>query len=296
MMTDKIIIGAGMAGITAAIYALRAGKSIVLLECESMGGQITLSPMVENYPGFTQVSGMELADRLIAQLMEQGGEITFGKVKKAEKTAEGFRVETEDGESYEGRSLVLATGASHRHLGVEREEELIGKGVSYCAVCDGNFYRDKVTAIVGGGSAALQDALYLSSVCRTVYLIHRRDSYRAELSLVKQVEARENIVRVTDSRVTALLGEKKISGIRVTNVKNESVTELAVDGLFVAIGMEPHNGIYASLVDLDENGYIIAGEDCRTSCPGIYAAGDCRTKTVRQLTTAAADGTICGLA
>ena len=296
MMTDKIIIGAGMAGITAAIYALRAGKSIVLLECESMGGQITLSPMVENYPGFTQVSGMELADRLIAQLMEQGGEITFGKVKKAEKTAEGFRVETEDGESYEGRSLVLATGASHRHLGVEREEELIGKGVSYCAVCDGNFYRDKVTAIVGGGSAALQDALYLSSVCRTVYLIHRRDSYRAELSLVKQVEARENIVRVTDSRVTALLGEKKISGIRVTNVKDESVTELAVDGLFVAIGMEPHNGIYASLVDLDENGYIIAGEDCRTSCPGIYAAGDCRTKTVRQLTTAAADGTICGLA
>ena len=295
-MVDKIIIGAGMAGITAAIYALRAGQSVVVLEKESMGGQITLSPMVENFPGFTQISGMELSDRLIAQLMEQGGEVTFGSVKKAEKTEEGFRVETEEGEVYEGRSLILATGASHRHLGVEREEELIGRGVSYCAVCDGNFYRNKVTAIVGGGSAALQDALYLSSVCSKVYLIHRRDSYRAEQSLVKRVEARENIVRVENSRVIGLLGENKVEGIRLLNVKDESESTLEIDGLFVAVGMEPHNDIYAELVNLDENGYIIAGEDCRTSCPGVYAAGDCRQKTVRQLTTAAADGTICGLA
>ena len=295
-MVDKIIIGAGMAGITAAIYALRAGQSVVILEKESMGGQITLSPMVENFPGFTQISGMELSDRLIAQLMEQGGEVTFGSVKKAEKTEEGFRVETEEGEVYEGRSLILATGASHRHLGVEREEELIGRGVSYCAVCDGNFYRNKVTAIVGGGSAALQDALYLSSVCSKVYLIHRRDSYRAEQSLVKRVEARENIVRVENSRVIGLLGENKVEGIRLLNVKDESESTLEIDGLFVAVGMEPHNDIYAELVNLDENGYIIAGEDCRTSCPGVYAAGDCRQKAVRQLTTAAADGTICGLA
>ena len=295
-MTDKIIIGAGMAGITAAIYALRAGKSVVLLEGESMGGQITLSPMVENYPGFSQISGAELAERLTNQLMEQGGEITFGRVAGVQQNSDGFRVETEDGEVYEGRTLVLATGASHRHLGVEREEEMIGRGVSYCAVCDGNFYRGKVTAVVGGGSAALQDALYLSTVCSRVYLIHRRDSYRAELSLVRQVEEKENIIRVTDSRVTALLGETKLSGLRVTNVKDGSESELEADGLFVAIGMEPHNGIYAHLVDLDETGYIIAGEDCRTSCPGVYAAGDCRTKTVRQLTTAAADGTICGLA
>ena len=295
-MVDKIIIGAGMAGITAAIYALRAGQSVVVLEKESMGGQITLSPMVENFPGFTQISGMELSDRLIAQLMEQGGEVTFGSVKKAEKTEEGFRVETEEGEVYEGRSLILATGASHRHLGVEREEELIGRGVSYCAVCDGNFYRNKVTAIVGGGSAALQDALYLSSVCSKVYLIHRRDSYRAEQSLVKRVEARENIVRVENSRVIGLLGENKVEGIRLLNVKDESESTLEIDGLFVAVGMEPHNDIYAELVNLDENGYIIAGEDCRTSCPGVYAAGDCRQKAVRQLTTAAADGTICGLA
>ena len=279
-MYDMIIVGAGTAGLTAGIYALRSGVKPLILECEAMGGQITLSPCVENYPGIAKISGMEFADGLTAQLTNLGGEVTDGRVISARKIDNGFEVCTEDGETYEGKNLIIASGAAHRHLGIEREQELIGRGVSYCAVCDGPFFKEKTAAVVGGGSAALQDALYLAGICSKVYLIHRRDTFRAEKSLIDQVMVAENIECVMESRVTALIGEKKT---------------LVADGLFVAIGMEPHNEVFRDLVDLDEAGYVIAGENCKTRTPGVYAAGDCRTKTVRQLTTAAADGTVCGL-
>ena len=279
-MYDMIIVGAGTAGLTAGIYALRSGVKPLILECEAMGGQITLSPCVENYPGIAKISGMEFADGLMAQLTNLGGEVTYGRGISARKIDNGFEVCTEDGETYEGKNLIIASGAAHRHLGIEREQELIGRGVSYCAVCDGPFFKEKTAAGVGGGSAALQDALYLAGICSKVYLIHRRDTFRAEKSLIDQVMVAENIECGMESRVTALIGEKKT---------------LVADGLFVAIGMEPHNEVFRDLVDLDEAGYVIAGENCKTRTPGVYAAGDCRTKTVRQLTTAAADGTVCGL-
>lgn len=295
MNYDMIIVGAGTAGLTAGIYALRSGSKPLILECEVMGGQITLSPCVENYPGIAKISGMEFADGLMAQLSDLGGEVTYGKVTSSRKTANGFEVRTEDGEIYEGKILVIASGAAHRHLGIAREEDLIGKGVSYCAVCDGPFFRGKTAAVVGGGSAALQDALYLAGICSKVYLIHRRDTFRAEKSLINQVANTANIECVMESRVTALVGEPKLTALEVTNTAGDTQT-IAIDGLFVAIGMEPHNEAFEELVELDDAGYIIAGEDCKTKTPGVYAAGDCRTKAVRQLTTAAADGTVCGLA
>lgn len=295
MVYEMIIAGAGTAGLTAGIYALRSGIQPLILECESMGGQITLSPCVENYPGIAKISGMEFADGLIQQLTGLGGEITYGKVVSADKTENGFAVRTEDGEAYEGKILVIASGAAHRHLGIEREEELIGKGVSYCAVCDGPFFKGKTAAVNGGGSSALQDALYLAGICSKVYLIHRRDTFRAEKSLVDQVKQTENIECVMESRVTALIGEPKLTALEITN-KASDKRQIEVDGLFVAIGMEPHNEAFAGLVDLDKAGYVVAGEDCKTRTEGVYAAGDCRTKAVRQLTTAAADGTVCGLA
>ena len=294
MNYDMIIVGAGTAGMTAGIYALRSSIKPLILECEVMGGQITLSPCVENYPGIAKISGMEFADGLMAQLGDLGGEVTYGKVISARKTANSFEVRTEDGETYEGKILVIASGAAHRHLGIAREEDLIGKGVSYCAVCDGPFFRGKTAAVVGGGSAALQDALYLAGICSKVYLIHRRDTFRAEKSLINQVANTANIECVMESNVTALVGEPKLTALEVTNTAGDKQT-IAIDGLFVAIGMEPHNEAFEELVDLDDAGYVIAGEDCKTKTPGVYAAGDCRTKAVRQLTTAAADGTVCGL-
>lgn len=296
MIYDMIIVGAGTAGLTAGIYALRAGKTVVILECEAMGGQITLSPCVENYPGISSISGLEFADGLVSQLTALGGEITFGRVRAAEKTDNGYAVLTEDGERYECEKLVIASGAAHRHLGVAREEELTGRGVSYCAVCDGAFFKSKSVAVVGGGSAALQDALYLAGICERVYLIHRRDTFRAEKRLVERVSKEPAITCVMESNVTALIGEKKLSAITVTSAVDGTSREIEVEALFIAVGMEPHNEAFAQLVELDAAGYIIAGEDCKTSAPGVYAAGDCRTKTVRQLTTAAADGTVCGLA
>ena len=295
MIYDMIIVGAGTAGLTAGIYALRTGVKPLILECEVMGGQITLSPCVENYPGIAKISGMEFADGLMAQLTDLGGEVTYGKVISTRKTENGFEVRTEDGEIYEGKILVIASGAAHRHLKIAREEDLIGKGVSYCAVCDGPFFRGKTAAVVGGGSAALQDALYLAGICSKVYLIHRRDTFRAEKSLIDQVANTANIECVMESRVTALIGEPKLTALEVTDLEGSKKT-IEVDGLFVAIGMEPHNEAFEELVDLDDTGYVIAGEDCKTKTPGVYAAGDCRKKAVRQLTTAAADGTVCGLA
>lgn len=294
-MTDIIIIGAGCAGLTAAIYAARDRRSVLIFENESVGGQISRSPKVENYPGIKDISGMEFSDILCEQALGFGAQMDYGKVVKIEKTADGFEVVTDDGKAHTCKSVILATGARHSHLGVDREDELSGRGVSYCAICDGAFYKDKEVVVVGGGNTALQSAELLADVCSKVYLVHRRDAFRAEEEMVKRVTANAKIELVLDSQVTALNGEQTLSSVTVKNKISGAEREINVKGMFVAIGQKPDNGAFANLVNCDETGYIIADESCKTSCEGIYAAGDCRTKNVRQLTTAASDGAVAAL-
>jgi len=289
-MVDILIVGGGPAGLTAAIYARRAGKTALVLEGTGFGGQIASSHLVENYPGIPAVGGAEYADALAAQAKALGAETRFGRVTGARREGDKF-VLTVRKKEIEGRALILATGAKHRRLGLEREEELTGRGVSYCAVCDGAFYRDKDTAVAGGGDSALQSALFLSGVARSVTLIHRRGELRAQESYISAARQRENITFLLDSRVTGLRGEQALTGITVENAAGES-RELAVSGLFIEVGQEPDNGAFSALADLDENGYFAAGEDCETRTAGVFAAGDCRRKGLRQLTTAVADGSV----
>ncbi|MBR0354736.1 MAG: FAD-dependent oxidoreductase [Oscillospiraceae bacterium] len=293
-MHDIIIIGGGPAGLTAATYACRAGKSVLVIEKNAFGGQITWSPKVENFPGFVSVSGVELGDRLLEQAMSQGAEVELEEAVSVERDRAGFTVVCESGARFEGRALILATGAKPRTLGVAREEELVGGGVCYCAVCDGAFYAGKPVAVCGGGNSALQDALLLSESCSRVWLIHRRESFRGEQKLVEALEQRENVTFVMNAAVTELLGAEELSGLVV---EQEGVRrEIPVEGLFVAIGHQPDNGAFASLLRLDPAGYADSGEDCLTETPGVFVAGDCRKKSVRQLTTAAADGAVAALA
>ncbi|MDL2234440.1 FAD-dependent oxidoreductase [Ruminococcaceae bacterium OttesenSCG-928-L11] len=294
-MTDIVIIGAGTAGLTAAIYALRAGKSALILEQETFGGQIALSPNVENYPGIKAISGSELATALLSQAMDLGAEVELGRATEIRDNGTTKTVVTEDG-VYECGAVIIATGARHRHLGVEREEELTGAGVSYCAICDGAFFKGKRTAVVGGGSTAVQDALHLSAYCSEVVLIHRRAEFRAEPRELEKLRGRMNIRILTDAVVTGLTGTPFLTGLELRNVLTGETAQLPVDGLFIAVGQVPDNEAYRQVVRLDDTGYIIADESCETGTPGIYAAGDCRTKTVRQLTTAAADGSIAATA
>ena len=294
MNCDILIVGAGCAGLTAAIYAARAGKSVTILENEGIGGQISTSPRVENYPGVKSISGIEFSDRLFDQACDLGVELQLARAESVEKAEGGFTVKTEFGD-YTAKAVILATGCKHRRLGLAEEERFAGKGVSYCAVCDGAFYKGRTVAVVGGGSAALQNALMLSAICEKVYLIHRRDAYRAEEKLVDQINATANIEPVLNAKVRQLNGTDKLESVTVTQNDRETA-ELAIDGLFVSIGQQADNAAFSSLVALDESGYIIAGEDCKTSCEGVFAAGDCRTKQIRQLTTAAADGAVAALA
>ena len=287
-MYDMIIIGAGTAGLSAAIYGVRAGKSVLVLEGENYGGQIINSPEVENYPGIAKISGFEFATGLYEQAQNLGAVIAFEAVSRVEKTGRDFVVYTDERE-LPCHSVILATGAKNRPLGLEREMELIGAGVSYCATCDGAFFRNQVTAVVGGGSTALEDAEFLSSYCSKVYLIHRRDAFRGEQWLVENLRKKENVEFVLNSVVTEILGENGVEGIRVKDKVTGEERKLEINGLFVAIGQMPDNHAFEALVELDESGYIRALEDCKTSEPGIFAAGDCRTKTVRQLTTAASE-------
>ncbi len=293
-MYDIIIIGGGPAGLTAATYACRAGKSVLVIEKNAFGGQITWSPKVENFPGFVSVSGTELGDKLLEQAMAQGADVELEEAKEIRREGEGFAVLCDSGMRFEGRALILATGAKPRMLGVEREEELVGSGVCYCAVCDGAFYAGHPVAVCGGGNSALQDALLLSESCSKVYLIHRRGSFRGEQKLVEALEQRENVEFVMNAAVTALQGEEELSGLVL---EQEGVRrEIAVDGLFVAIGHQPDNAAFADFLALDGAGYADSGEDCLTETPGLFVAGDCRKKSVRQLTTAAADGAVAALA
>ena len=293
-MFDIIIIGGGPAGLTAATYACRAGKSVLVIEKNAFGGQITWSPKVENYPGFVSVSGTELGDKLLEQAMSQGAEVELEEVRAIRREGEGFCVLCESGMSFESKAVILATGAKPRMLGVAREEELVGGGVCYCAVCDGAFYAGHAVAVCGGGNSALQDALLLSESCSKVYLIHRRDSFRGEQKLVDALRERENVEFVMNAAVTELLGTEELSGLVVDQEGHRR--EIAADGLFVAIGHQPDNGAFAEFLALDPAGYADSGEDCRTPTPGLFVAGDCRRKSVRQLTTAAADGAVAALA
>lgn len=294
-MYDIIIVGGGPAGLTAALYALRAGKTALIIEKNAFGGQITWSPKVENFPTIESISGTELADRLMEQTMNQGAEMELDEVTAIELDGDVKRVKTEFGGEFEAKTVIIATGARPRMLGVEREAELVGSGVCFCAVCDGAFYKGRPVAVNGGGNSALQDAMLLSDTCSRVYLVHRRDSFRGEAKLVEALREKENVEFVLNSSITALHGETELTGITVTD-KMGNERKIAVDGLFVAIGHAPDNGIFAGLIELDAGGYADSGEDCMTKTPGVFVAGDCRKKSVRQLTTAAADGSAAALA
>lgn len=294
-MYDILIIGGGPAGLTAAIYAARAGKRTAILEREAAGGQIVSAPLVENYPGAPSVSGAELAGRMRAQAEALGAELLYTEAAGLEKTQTGFRVLCTDG-TREARTIILATGASHRRLGLPGEELLTGCGVSYCALCDGAFYEGADVAVVGGGETALQDALFLASTCRSVTLIHRRESFRAGAQLVSRAERQENIRILRGRTVEKLLwSDEALQGLLLTNLKTGQTERLDVEGLFVAVGQVPQSAPFADAV-AEENGYYLAGEDTKTSLPGVFAAGDGRRKQVRQLTTAVSDGTAAAIA
>ena len=294
-MYDIVIVGAGTAGLSAAIYGVRAGKKVLVLEGQNFGGQIINSPEIENYPGIAKTSGFEFASGLYEQASNLGADIEFEQVVEVEKHGKGFIVHT-GGRQIECLAVILATGAKNRPLGVEKENQLIGMGISYCATCDGAFFRGQKTAVVGGGNTALEDAEFLSNFCEKVYVIHRRDEFRGEQWLSDNLRKKDNVEFVMDSVVTDIIGENGVQGVIIKNLKTGEETELSVTGLFVAIGQMPDNKAFEKLVDLDSSGYIQAKEDCKTSCEGIFAAGDCRTKGVRQLATAAADGAVAGLA
>lgn len=295
-MYDVIVAGGGPAGLTAALYAARAGQDVLVLEGEAAGGQINFSPLVDNYPGLPGMSGAQFAQTLTRQVLDQGVHIRNEAVTFLR--TQGDRVElTTDRGRYTGLALVLATGVTHRKLGLEGEDELVGMGVSYCAVCDGAFYQDRPVAVVGGGDTALQEALFLSARCSKVTVIHRRDLFRGESGMVRQLRERHNVEFLLSHRVDGLLrNEEGLTGLVVADLKTAQWKELAVDGLFIAVGQEPRNEIFANLVMTDDRGYYLAGEDCGTSLPGVFAAGDCRVKRVRQLTTAVGDGAVAGLA
>ncbi len=294
-MYEILIVGGGPAGLTAAIYAARAGKHVAVLERGSTGGQIISAPLVENYPGIPSVSGTELARQMTEQACTFGAEIVYTEAVGLEKTPAGFRVLCMDGVR-EAKAVILATGAAHRSLGLAAEDALIGCGVSYCALCDGAFYEGADVAVVGGGETALQDALFLASTCRSVTLIHRRDSFRAGAQLVSRAERQGNIRILRGRTVEKLLwSDEALQGLLLTNLKTGQTERLDVEGLFVAVGQVPQSAPFADAV-AEENGYYLAGEDTKTSLPGVFAAGDGRRKQVRQLTTAVSDGTAAAIA
>ena len=293
-MYDIVIVGAGTAGLSAAIYALRAGKSVLLLEQLTYGGQIVNTPEIENYPGIKNISGFDFAQGLYEQATALGAELEFAQVSGIDDGE--IKTVHAGGRDYECRAVILATGAKNRPLGLPKEQELTGNGVSYCATCDGAFFRGRAVAVNGGGNTALEDALFLSNYCSRVTVVHRRDAFRGEEKLVARLKEKENVDFELNATVSALLGEDELTGIELTDKISGEKKTLDVEGLFIAIGQMPDNSAFASLVKLDPAGYIIAGEDCRTGTEGIFAAGDCRTKTVRQLTTAAADGAVAALA
>ena len=293
MVYDLIIIGGGPAGLTAALYAKRANKSVLIIEKAAYGGQITYSPKVENIPGFIAVSGNEFAEKLVEQVVEQGAELEFCEVLSVED-GDVKKVVT-DGGVFEGKSIVIATGAKHRTLNLEGEEKFIGDGISFCAVCDGAFYKDKTVGVVGGGNSALQEALLLSDLCKKVYVIQNLDKLTGENKLQEQLKTKQNVEIILSTLVKGYLGSDKFEGVEVISASGEE-RAIELDGLFVAIGLIPQNGIFKNVLELNEYGYADAGEDCKAKAKGVFVAGDCRSKRIRQVATAMADGAVAALA
>ena len=289
-MYDIIIIGAGPAGLTAAIYACRASKKTLVLEATTYGGQIITTLDIENYPGEEHISGVDFAKKLYTQAKNLGAEFEFERVIEIVDNGETKLVKTEDDE-YEARAVIIATGTETRKLGIENEEKLTGRGVSYCATCDGAFYKDKTVAVAGGGSSALYEASYLANLVKKLYLIHRRNEFRGEDALVKELQEKENVEFIMNSNVDKIIGDDKVEKIVIKD-NNGNMRELEIDGLFVAIGRTPSNKNFENVVELDESGYIESGEDCKTKTAGVFVAGDNRKKTTRQIVTATADGAI----
>ncbi len=291
---DIAIIGGGPAGLVSAVYARRANKTCLVLEKATFGGQITYSPKVENIPGFLSVTGNEFAEKLVEQVLEQGADVESCEVLEV-KDGEVKTVVTDSGEFY-AKTLIIATGAKHRTLGLENEEKLIGEGISFCAVCDGAFYAGKDVAVIGGGNSALQEAILLSDVAKSVTVVQNLDFLTGEAKLSEQLYKKENVKVILGSTVEKYLGEGELSGIVIKNTSTGACEEIKLDGVFLAVGLVPQNELFRDIAELDERGYIKAGEDTLTSASGIFAAGDCRTKRIRQVATAAADGAVAAVA
>lgn len=293
-MTDIIIIGAGPAGLTAAIYARRAGKEVIILEGLAYGGMIVNAKDVENYPGFKNISGFDLATNLYNQVIDLGAKVIYEKAFKIEDLGKTKKVITNDYE-YEAKAVIIATGVQNRKLGLKNEDKLLGKGLSYCATCDGAFYKNKIVSVIGGGNTAVADALFLSEYCKKVYVIYRKDKVRGDKIVVNKLEKKDNVEFIYNTVVTEIIGNEKLEKIEILNNKTDKRELIDMDGLFVAIGQEPSNNNFSNLIKMDDKGYIIADESCHTNIKGIYVAGDTRVKEVRQLTTATSDGTIAAL-
>lgn len=287
---DIIVIGGGPAGWTAALYAARAGFSVVVIEKMSSGGQMTLTGEIENYPGFGEgISGFALGMKMQKDAESFGAEFKFGEVIKVDFSNKEKSV-TISNETLYSKAVFIATGAKARHLGISGEESFIGKGLHYCAHCDGRFYKDKTVMVIGGGNSALGDALYLSRIAKKVILVHRRDSFRASKIYVNKLADCDNIEIIYNSNVTEFLTENKITGARLKNTLTEDITEIACDGVFVSIGRQPETELFKDIIDIDKNGYIIADESTKTNIDGVFAIGDVRTKALRQIVTATSDG------
>ena len=290
-MKELIIIGAGPAGMTAAIYASGAGLSVTLIERAMYGGQMASTAKIENYPGFSEVAGWQLSQQMFNQINSAGIAITYDNALCIEDMGDYKRVVCEH-ETYEARAVIIANGVIRRKLGCEGEAEFAGRGVSYCAVCDGNFFRGKTVAVVGGGNSALEDAAYLSGICEKVYLIHRREELRADEKYVVTAMKKENIEVIYAHSVKSICGDKNVEKIILHNLSSDAERELAVSGVFIAIGLDSDNERFSGTVKLSEGGYIESGDDCLTSCKGIFAAGDTRKKFLRQIVTATSDGAV----
>lgn len=296
-MTDILVVGGGPAGLTAALYALRNGKTVTLLEKNGFGGQITYSPKVENWPGTPQMSGNEFADALVGQVLEMGAEAELEEAISVAAEGDCVRVQTEGGRCFTARAVILACGVKHRRLGLPGETELIGNGISFCAVCDGDFYTDRDVCVVGGGNSALQEAILLAGKCRRITVLQDLPTLTGETKLQEVLLKHDNVSVRTGVRITSLLsGKDGLTGVTIEEKATGNQIRISCEGLFVAIGLIPENQLFASVARLDSRGYFDAGEDCLTGTPGIYVAGDCRRKDIRQLTTATADGAVAALA
>ena len=296
-MYDIIVVGGGPAGMTAALYGLRNGKSVLVIEKAGFGGQITYSPRVENIPGFAVISGNEFADKFMEQILGQGADVELEEVCEVIDEGDKKIVKTVEGSAFESRTVIIAAGVKHRMLGLAGENELVGEGISFCAVCDGDFYKGKTVCVAGGGNSAFVEAVLLADKCEKVIMLQDLPEFTADKKLQEDLFKHDNVLTYTDTKILALIKERgEFAGVEIERKSSQEKRVIKCDGLFVAIGLIPQNEPYAALADLNSYGYFDSAEDCKTKTPGIFVAGDCRSKKVRQVTTACADGAMAALA